>query len=134
MLFSVAACDIALQWRRTLCSRSQNIRQLHAEADCCFVQAWTFSNPLGNPASLYPAEVRALFDASFRADLLVQSSILGFDNSGNSFLKDQVILLFAWCVKHLRDTCVSARRCLWQPLLMPPNWRPLVCAAEVCSF
>jgi hypothetical protein len=66
------------------------------------VQAWTFSNPLGNPASLYPAEVRALFDASFRADLLVQSSILGFDNNGDSFLKGQVILLFAWCVKCLR--------------------------------
>lgn len=55
-----------------------------------FLQAWTFSNPLGNPASLYPAEVRALFDASFRADHIVQKSILGFDNNGDSFLKSQV--------------------------------------------
>ncbi len=49
-------------------------------------QAWTLSNPLGNPASLYPAEVRALFDASFRADAAVQKSILGFDDNGASFL------------------------------------------------
>lgn len=49
-----------------------------------------FSNPLGNPASLYPAEVRALFDASFRADEVVQKSILGFDNAGKGFLQGQV--------------------------------------------
>ena len=104
--------------------------KFYAQADCCFVQAWTFSNPLGNPASLYPAEVRALFDASFRADSLVQSSILGFDNNGDSFLKGQVNLVFAWCVK-----CLSgAKGCLWQLSLVPPNWRHLVCAAEVCSF
>lgn len=54
----------------------------------CSPQAWTFSDPLANPASLYPAEVRTLFDTAFRADYIVQKSILGFDNGGHSFLKD----------------------------------------------
>ncbi len=42
-------------------------------------QAWAWSNPVGNPASLYPNEVRSLFDVAFRADHVVRHSIIGFD-------------------------------------------------------
>lgn len=38
-----------------------------------------WSNPVGNPASLYPNEVRHLFGAAFRADHIVRKSIIGFD-------------------------------------------------------
>ena len=38
-----------------------------------------WSNPVGNPASLYPNEVRSLFDVAFRADHVVRHSIIGFD-------------------------------------------------------
>lgn len=42
-------------------------------------QAWVWSNPLGNPASMHSNEVRTLFDAAFRADYLVRKSIIGFN-------------------------------------------------------
>ena len=44
-------------------------------------QAWTISNGLGNPASLYPNELRLLFDTAFRGDFGVRKSILGFDHN-----------------------------------------------------
>lgn len=45
------------------------------------VQAWTLSNGVGNPASLYPNEMRLLFDAAFKGDYNVRKSILGFEHS-----------------------------------------------------
>ena len=44
------------------------------------MQAWTISNGLGNPASLYPNELRVLFDTAFRGDYAVRKTILGFDH------------------------------------------------------
>ena len=56
------------------------------EISCPFMssaaaQAWTISNGLGNPASLYPNELRVLFDTAFRGDYGVRKSILGFDHN-----------------------------------------------------
>ena len=45
------------------------------------MQAWTLSNGLGNPASLYSNEMRLLFDAAFKGDYSVRKSILDFDHS-----------------------------------------------------
>ena len=80
------------------CGVAFHTRQIKCSWSCCAafsrysastLQVWTFSNPLGNPASLYPAEMRTLFDAAFRADYVVQKSILGFDHD---YLKVQAVL------------------------------------------
>lgn len=39
--------------------------------------AWSFSTPLGNPASVYANEMRVLFDVAFRPDSSVRESIVG---------------------------------------------------------
>jgi hypothetical protein len=36
---------------------------------------------VGNPASLYPNEIRILFGAAFRADRVVRNSIIGFEDA-----------------------------------------------------
>lgn len=46
-------------------------------ADLTDPAAWTFSEPLGNPASVYANEMRVLFDVAFRPDRGVQEGIVG---------------------------------------------------------
>lgn len=43
-------------------------------------QAWTLTEPLGNPASVRVQDMAALFDVAFRPDYLVRKSIIGFDH------------------------------------------------------
>lgn len=50
-------------------------------ADLTSPEAWSWSNPVGNPASLYPNEIRILFGAAFRADRVVRNSIIGFEDA-----------------------------------------------------
>jgi hypothetical protein len=44
------------------------------------LQAWTLTEPLGNPASTRVQDMAALFDAAFRPDYTVRKSIIGFDH------------------------------------------------------
>ncbi len=43
-------------------------------------QAWTLTEPLGNPASVRVQDMAALFDVAFRPDYIVRKSIIGFDH------------------------------------------------------
>ncbi|EFN53516.1 expressed protein [Chlorella variabilis] len=51
-------------------------------ADLRDPEAWHLSEGVGNPASMYSHEMRALFDAAFRGDSSVRKSIIGFDVPG----------------------------------------------------
>ncbi|KAI3424245.1 hypothetical protein D9Q98_009601 [Chlorella vulgaris] len=51
-------------------------------ADLRDPSAWVLSDGVGNPASMYSNEMRALFDAAFRGDSSVRQSIVGFDVPG----------------------------------------------------
>ena len=47
-------------------------------SDLRHASSWSFSNGVGNPASLYSTEMRHMFDAAFRAD----ATVGGFGGSG----------------------------------------------------
>lgn len=72
--------------------RAVRVRVQHASVILkvgSWLQAWTLSNGLGNPASLYSNELRLLFDAAFRGDYSVRKSILQFEHD---FLRVRALL------------------------------------------